>query len=636
MAELPLPQVQASAAPTGRYATPGTVPLQDQRGAQLNAFGRAMVGAGAQAMDVGEAQHRDYVGALAREADSLFSDQVRQADTQFLQLTGKAAIDGREAADKALQEQLDKVGETLQDEDARDLFDQAAEKRRQWAMARWDRHQGDQRTAYEVGQLDAATKAAVEDHRRFFGTEQAGSARDLALGNVDRMAEKMGAPPAVRDRMRLEVTTSMHEGVLKDLVAQQRSSEAAAYLKQHQGEMSGNARARAREVVTRAVVDRDSRALAAQIVADHQEGEVVPPPVASTTVAGVDLEVRTWDEEQRAAGRPMPPREEQRGEPPAVLLQTYARQRLDAAADRGDISPELRAATLSHVANLAQERRQAVAVATNQVMTNAEAWLQAHPLAGVQELPPQLYTAVAAAGKLGELNSFARSGRYVSAPKDFAAMQQLLRSDADLRSTTPEQLVSEWRGRLDTGDLNELLAAKRKADGKASKADETALASKQRIVEGFHAATKIPRDRELTDAEQLDLYRWRERVQKLIDGEPVPAEVPPQRLQQLLDQAALDRVIERRVSPLFGVDALAGDVERLSALLTDEQRRNAYVPPSGIPGATEPVMLRDIPKDVRTQLELAAQDEGVFASEAQIVRMWVRRGRPQSAADVKR
>lgn len=604
MPELPMPRVSASAVPTGRYEAPGTVPLQDQRAEQLQQLGRAMTVAGAQAMDVGEAQRFDYIAAQAREADALFSDQVRQLDSQYMGLVGKAAIDGRQAADKALEEQRQKIGGGLQDELARDVFEAAAERRRQSALSRWDGHQRQQTRAYEVGQAEASSKAAVEDYQRYVHTDPEAAARhrDLALANSDTVAERMGASPAVRDAMRLETTTAMHAGVIDDLITQNDPGKARSYLQANQGEMTRQTAARAQQVVDRAALAHDARIVAEQAFVQAERERRNDYLASGELPLGMTPDAFVADIQLDAADR------------------EWISQRVFSVVDEdGTLSPELKAEATARLSFIGRRRAQVAAGQVDVAMTQAEAWLSQNPLAGVSEMPPQLYVQAQRAGRLPQLAEFARSGRYVT---DSRAYEELRALPADrLAAMTDVEFRAEFRGRLDNHDFAYGQALLKRARGGASGSDFEVITRQQRVEQSAIGLGIIP-DPAAPGSRSADqnaaFYRYRLEVQQRLDALQATQpdkELGTKDLQGVLDEIAMDKV---------RVDTAAWwDPEKVFIQVDPADQENAYV----MIGEQQ-VFLRDVPPDQRQEITRTLRARRQTVSQQRIAEMWLRAGRP--------
>lgn len=607
------------------------VPLQDRSAGSMLAIGEG-------AQDLGRAvtsladQKQDHVDiGMSLRASSLYTEEdenAYDAPGGFLTTVGQGANDRqRKLAEDRMREQRSKIEQTLQNAAQKANFQQHVAHVDARSTSRANAHQVHHAKVFEAGERKASAEAGIREAIKFAGTEEGEVTRQLAMQHLDAWAELVGMPRAMLKNERQKATDEYHQGVVGRIVSDANNPPLAKmYFDKHKGEMSPDTEQKLGAYVKRASIDDESTRLAMTIAEKIDNAEV-----ATVTVAGVEMEVGTWNEQLRQAGRPAPPAAKVEITPGAFLAKGL--EATDKLFQEGKITAEVRDATRARISDDAQTRKLVAAEEANAAMSAAQQWLVEHPLASVESMPAEVYTAVEKAGQLPAMRSFASNHRYVTEPKAYAEIATLMEQPAALRRMQPAKLIEAYRGRLDDSDLRMLLSAHANASGKAAKADKTALSDNARIVEGFYKATGKPRDKALGDDGEADMYRYRQHVQSRIDAAGDGYD-----LQQILDDVAKDRVMLRRTD--LGIDWLDSDEKAFSPLLSDEDRRTAYVNVGGeqvgvgeLP-TERPANDRSVQGEIMHQLQL----EGVPASswtEEMMMTLWVQAGRPKTAAELR-
>lgn len=591
-----VPSVSQNPVNTGRYSAPGTVPLQDQTGEQMQQLGRGVMAAGVAAGEITQDLERQEE-IEAREADTRLSELDRNDYLNYRQLEGKAAVDGWKDAQQKLQDNRKAVGSELKSNRARAIFTASADKRYRSLSDAFVRHRDEQQKSWDVAQSNSRSMQGVLDYRARGDDEKAAAAaRVIAITEKERVADLMGRSPEEKRLMVQKVTTDMHSGRIDDLVAQNRATDARSYLEKHRGEMDPDAaNAAAKDVQHAGVKDKAMRA------------------VDEMTAKGMTVEqMQGW----AAAGH-----------------------------QAGTITAEERDAIEDRAAWYGRDQAHKLSAAANSIRGAAEKWLVDNPLQSVSAMPTGLYRGLEATGQLGDIQTFAKTRRYTTDPQAF--LRALRATDDEWKSLTKEQVERAFRGKLDDDDLKVVHAMHEAA--LQPKYNKLSILSPEKMVE--QAARDIgilPVDPdEKPRPEQLQTYQefrkdlnaqldtWQDNHKKRAEEADV---------QKLLDARAAaykQKVLVRESETTRGfpefvgraLDALGGRPGRMDesfaeveiSSLTNEQQGRAFVRT----GPDTVMAFKDIPQSQRDRIREYIESKGQVATLSSIADYWVRLGKPR-------
>jgi hypothetical protein len=588
-----LPIVGLQAGTSGRFDAPHTEPRRNFTGQQFEQAGQALGRAGAVATDIGHEQRERFDDARANETLNRFIEFDLAEQNRHNALVGKAAVDDEEPTRQRYADFRRKVVEGL-DEFQRELVEPHLQRSMARSLASVQGHALEQGNVWRAGEAEAGWKLRAEKYSTLVDRDPAEAARTRAeaLQMVNEWADLTGQGPERAAAARLAATTTMHEQVIRNRATSGRGSEAAAYLEANRREISGARLDDLQRLVRTATVGEESTRL-------------------SMDVVGEAVKVVQGDRAKLDQDRPLNAEEIQ-------LAQRIALESIDQKFAAGT-SAEVRDQARSRVKERFGEIDRGIAQQGNSVMTNAEKWLLANPLASPDMLPPDIASEVDRLGLRGDVNAFANSSkRYVSDP--VAAAGVLSIPDDVLRQVPAEVLVRQFRAKLDDQDLRLLLARQQKALGTTNKNDEVAISRATLIKEAFLNLKGLPLTTEFdknNEAAAKEFGIYRRNIQKLIDQEPSDKDLAPKRLQEILDAAALDTV---RVDRSFVV----GDKDVASALVDDKTRPDAYVDIG-----TERVLLSAISQEQRTRIASKLRARNLPVTEREIARLWVYDGKPK-------
>lgn len=569
----------------------GVTPMRDVTGSQIADVGEGMVRLG-QAVTGAADLYQDQMDlAVQAQSENRLRDVLREEleapQTGYLNTVGQDAVGARrkQAFDRMTQERQ-KIEAGLQNEAQKSGFREQADRMLSTATTLADRHQQEQVVNFRFGQLDARSKNSLGDAAKLVGTDEGAVAKLSALRDIEDQGKLAGWAPERVQLEKMQATTALHETVVRGMVrsgAANSGSAAARYLDRYASEVSADRLDDLRELSRTATASdwaaSTSDAAQRQATEEFSKAFMAREGVAAPTAADIES---SW---QRAAEII------RRDDKLPVEVRDKALARLDADYQRVKVNE---------------------ARTGNAIMDDATAWLLQNPLASPGTMPAEIEQAVDSAGVRGELNAWANSGkRYVSDPLVEANLSAA--TSEQLRKTTPDELVRKFRGKLDNESLNLLLSRQRQAMGAASKNDTVAISQRERIEESFYEITGRDRSKQLDNLSAKEFVAFRKKVQARIDLEPRDRELAPQRLQEILDETAMDKV--RIAGNLWDSDAV-------SALVPDSDREDAYVT---IAGKKDP--LKQIRDEIRLEIALELARAGERVTEEQIMREWIDGGR---------
>ena len=586
-----LPQVQQDPQRSPAGQVDGRVaPMRDATASQIADIGEGMVNLGQNVTRAADIFQDNLDIAKSAEAENRLRDVIREQmeapETGYFNTVGMdAAGDRRKRAFDAVKAAQQDIDRSLDNNAQKNNFRDQASSMLSRVTAIADRHQQREVVNARIGQMKARSLNSLEEAAKLVGTDAGEIAKGSGLRDIDDYGAASGMSPDEIRFEKLKWTTALHETVVRGIVrsgASGAGSVAASYLEQHAAEVS-SARIDDLHQLTRAATSTDWAASASEAAQRQATEEFSKSFMAREGVAAptaVDIEA-TW-------------------------------QRASEIIRRDETLPvEVRDKALGRLEADYKQVKTNEARTSNAVLDEATKWLLANPLESPNSLPPELEQQVDAAGVRGELNAWAGSGkRYASSPMVEAGLATI--SDERLRKTPPDVLFREFRGRLDDAAMNELMSRQRKALGTASKNDEVAITRADRIKESFYEIAGKKRNETLNDADAKAFVDFRKKVQDRINYEPQDRELDAKRLQEILDEVAIDKV---------SVDAFI-DYQSPSYLVTDEQRADAYVT---VRGNVEP--LRQIRPEIRQEIISELVRAGERVTEESIMREWIDGGR---------
>ncbi len=216
---IPLPSVPQQPVQNGRYDAPQVTPFQDQTGRQLVGIGEGVERAGYALSRISDFQQDQLDDARTTEADNMTSDAVRKAQAEYLAKIGRDATgDARKKAEQALEREIERIGQTLDNDVQRVQWKKMAAHRRGNASAVMQGHETEQTFNYLKGTTKARQEAARIDGNK-----------GLMLKAADDLSKLYGEDETQRDLRRLDATTQFHEERIR-LLAQQDPANAVRML----------------------------------------------------------------------------------------------------------------------------------------------------------------------------------------------------------------------------------------------------------------------------------------------------------------------------------------------------------------------------------------------------------------------
>lgn len=438
---------------------------------------------------------------------------------------------------------------------------------------------------------------------------------DSVRSEARSLAGKLGYGPEQTDAFVTNQVGEVHIGVVEDLVADGRGTEAREYL---QGiapdDIAPEERRKLRSLVQRATLQDESLRLSLELqnLAPRRAAEPVAPGTAeaeappSTPPLGITMdEIRAdsalWDQTSPAQrtqieGSQASTRVEMVS---AAQLEAFATGELNRRFLAGEITAELRDLTLDRIGHAAAALRRQAADRENGILDRAEQWAVENRGLGLSDMPPDLYQGVAQIGRLPEITSFLRTGRHTNDP---AAVAEFMRMPAStLRSILPVELRALLRTKMDNETLAWALSAQAAAlkPGTDIEAAYEKRIMEQRLVEfgrgtdaeGFFLTdfTTKPTAKQAERENRIWLRYLELKEAMRASGQNITPEV----MDKLLDRAMFDEQVSvyGMIDNLYGIPI---------STLTPDEFEQSFVEVKG-----ERVYLSEIPgtRDMRGPLQ---------------------------------
>lgn len=248
----------------GAGARREALPNVQQRAPDVG-FGRE-VGQGLQAVAQGLGNYAEGVkqfqerqdNASVAELDAAFSDRARQIQTDYLNTSGKSALDDRPKADDAWSEAAKEfAGRTVNPRQGA-MFNALVERRRQDWLGTADTHRNREVEVYQ-DTADAARAAALGNDATILPD---GPERNARLGVQEQIIRAMnarkGLDPSVADAAVLAARTVVHQNTVGGLIETGDPRAAQAYLDKYADQIEPQALTRLRTGVREQVYEFDA------------------------------------------------------------------------------------------------------------------------------------------------------------------------------------------------------------------------------------------------------------------------------------------------------------------------------------------------------------------------------------------
>lgn len=563
MPSIPLPSRSLQAGSSPVLGAPDVLASPDVTGRQLQQIGEATTQFG-----VGTARAAGYLEDAAADAEADESlavyAELQQKDLEgekgFLTLVGREAVVGVGAARKQLQARRQEVAASIKNPVARELFSQKVRGLELEGVSRIDRHHASSTRAWRQGALASRLEMAVDRYRSTIqdpppqangGPPRSAVHREVALRTAQELADAKGLSDEERQQLLLETTTKLHAGVIEDLLANGRADQARKYLDGAGPELLPGAAAGLQKLVRTATVNDEGVRLALQLMA--------PPPEK------VKPSLNGHADPEPDADRL------QREETERLLRLRAAHDELDRRFQAGEVSAEVRARAISEIRSMEGQRREDLAVRSQQVVQQAEKWLRDNPFAGADALPADLRVAVDTLGLGDTVNSFADGRRYTTDPQAFL---EVLQAPPDaLRRVSRAEMFAAYRGRLSDKDLDHALRLHAAAhDPKDVKLTQV-YGLKERVLDVARQANILPPAGTASADQAADFARFQQEADRRFAK--LGREAKPEEEQAILEAVAMDKVY-RDVGGIFQADPL-----EVVSTLTKEEMQAAYVQVDG-------------------------------------------------------
>jgi hypothetical protein len=572
-----LPTVGLEAGSPGTFATPSPVaPMPDVVGKDLERMGAATVAAGATVKKVADQIRYDIADADVKALDNRMSEEQRKLlhdpTDGYLAKPGKAAIDAREPAIKALEKQQQAIIDELQNEGKTlelAMFKQVAQKRMQISLNQIDLHALQQTKIYDIGEGKARINNAIDDAAANWTTwNQKNSPyaafKATAVQEAELLADKMGLPKdaAQRKELVMGTTTKLHTDVINNLLSKDNAPAAAAYFQANIKEIASD--------------KTDELAKSVRSVGERDQSLRL-----SMTLTG------TLSEQQAA---------------------------LTAQFRDGKISASIYDQTRQRIEhNWSQEQGQK-AVFEKAILGQAQDWLLQNPGKTALDLPSSLYNNLKNTGHLATIQNFAKGNKmsYENDPRTWG--QVLDMSQAALAEMTTDQFYVRYRGKLDDQHLERGMAMVAGARGDTKKAPDY-IATRTLSEEITFAAKNskiIPFSGTPSEAQQKRFALFDTAINNQL--RLLQQSLPNQR-KPTLDESK--KVIDQVLTDKVKIDEWFNDPETPISLVTPDQLSKAYVTVGG-----RDIFVSKIPAADREKYAGKLRSNNIPVTQAAIAAMW--------------
>lgn len=402
-----IPQVNLSPNPSVQFDAPA---MPDIAGRQMQEAGKANMVAGTTAMKIADRIQDLRDDAATTAADNAFQESINKIlhDPQkgYLRTSMKDAEAIRPDMDKALQEARAQASGMLQNELQREMFAKTSTKRLQMATSTMDVHQLKQLKLWDQNEAKQSVDSAQQNAVNTYGSwaqpnSQFAINKADMLAKVDRLAEKLGIPldSEMAKDMRLDASTKLHGTVIDQMLSMPgQGKNARTYFENFVDEVSPDQRGSIQDKLKNASVKDESLTLSMEMKGSLTE------------------QIKS----------------------------------LDKMFTKGEISAEVRDATVARVEHNWQMRKSQEAEGNKFAMGAAQDWILKNPGKSIMDMPQNLYQWAKNQGHLAGLDSFAqREGRPGERLTELTTRGKLL----NLAMTDPDTFIKQFK---DTGFSDQL------------------------------------------------------------------------------------------------------------------------------------------------------------------------------------
>ena len=204
-----------------------TQPVQVFGAQQITEMGKGLSNLGATIGGIEAQEREDLRLAKIKEGinrlDTVIGEQMEDPQTGYLWTVGKDATGPRrQQAFDEVARQFQAIEQSLPEGVERDEWKRVATPRMLRLKSQADRHEGDQAQKYAIAESKTGMEGSAKKARVAYGSEEFQFFKGVALSDADNLADLAGLPADSEQRkaLRLAVTSSIHEGGIQDLVAQ--------------------------------------------------------------------------------------------------------------------------------------------------------------------------------------------------------------------------------------------------------------------------------------------------------------------------------------------------------------------------------------------------------------------------------
>ncbi len=281
----------------------------------------------------------------------------------------------------------------------------------------------------------------------------------------------------------------------------------------------------------------------------------------------------------------------------------------------GEISVEVRDATLTRVTQDNAARKAAKAEGAQRAMGDAQNWVLNNPGKTVHDLPAHLYGALQSHGQLQTIANFAKQGgKYTNDSLAWAEIVGM--SQSDLAAMTPTEFHNKYRGKLDDGHLEKGYALVLDARNEGSEDPDhlEIITTQQRMKQSAQSAGILPMTGK---ANETEAARY-DRFQRAVDEGVRVLETTQLGGKRKASSEELQRVIDGVLEDQVFIDEWFRDPERPASVLEPDELGDAYVRTES--GAR--VNLAEIPADRQMQYTQMLREAGLPVTQRRIAELW--------------
>jgi hypothetical protein len=216
--------------------------------------------------------------SVAKEAEARFAAWEREARAGpegYLSLSGRAAVDAREAFERELSKQRMAFGSALKSPGARRMYTEATERRIVQTLEAIVGHQASERKRMVVEASDSRARMFADDAVADFNLpERVNASIEAGIKELRQQGSLLGWDPDTMRAREIEYTSTAHRNVALRM-AQDDALAAQAYLDKHREVLTGADQFALEEALDAPVAVEASKKETARIIAQIQTGEIV-------------------------------------------------------------------------------------------------------------------------------------------------------------------------------------------------------------------------------------------------------------------------------------------------------------------------------------------------------------------------